>query len=134
MTNNNLDFQIVRWNQETLFIYKSTITESYFETTQYLMRNVKLCCKVYPMYIYDLINPVIINNFTYFLHQNILCLLSCLQKLFKDIKVQWLPFLNLNRMHKFMNAFCSNQDIGSFLCASILYTAENNYFNIEKVQ
>lgn len=74
---NNLNFQIVRWNQETFVIYKSTITiwtiiiqdfESYFETTQYLMRNVKLCCKIYPMYIYDLINPVIINNFTYFLH------------------------------------------------------------------
>lgn len=64
----NLNFQIVRWNQETLFTYKSTITESYFETTQYLMQNVKLCCKIYPMYIYNLINPVIMKNFTYFLH------------------------------------------------------------------
>lgn len=65
---NNLNFQIVRWNQETLFTYKSTITESYFETTKYLMQNVKLWCKIYPMYIYDLINPVIIKKITYSLH------------------------------------------------------------------
>lgn len=33
------------------------------------MGNEKLCCTIHPMYIYELINPVIINNnFTYFLH------------------------------------------------------------------